>query len=64
MITEEGSIQMKGKMAEITSDMDQAKASGLNRKQQSTYAGLMANVRKMDESVANIAAQKMDEKAL
>jgi len=63
MITEEGSIQMKGKMAEIKSDMDQAKASGLNRKQQSTYAGLMANVRTMDESVANIAAQEMDEKA-
>ena len=63
MITEEGSIQMKAKMAEIKSDMDQAKASGLNRKQQSTYAGLMANVRTMEESVANIDAQEMDDKA-
>jgi len=63
MITEEGSIQMKGKMAEIKSDTDQAKASGLNRKQQSTYAGLMANVRTMEESVANIDAQEMDDKA-
>jgi 2-polyprenyl-3-methyl-5-hydroxy-6-metoxy-1,4-benzoquinol methylase len=63
MITEEGSVQMKAKMAEIKADMDQAKASGLNRKQQSTYAGLMANVRTMEESVANIDAQEMDDKA-
>lgn len=60
MITEEGSIQMKNKMAEIKSDMDAAKTAGLNKKQQSTYAGLMANVRTMEESAAEVANQDMD----
>lgn len=60
MITEEGSIQMKNKMAEIKADMDAAKTAGLNKKQQSTYAGLMANVRTMEESAAEIANQDMD----
>lgn len=60
MITEEGSIQMKNKMSEIKADMDAARTAGLNRKQQSTYAGLMANVRTMEQSAAEIANQDMD----
>lgn len=60
MITEEGSIQMKNKMAEIKADTDAARTAGLNKKQQSTYAGLMANVRTMEESAAEIANQDMD----
>jgi len=60
-LSEDGLNSMKGLLNEVNSDMETGKASGLNRKQQSVYAGLMANVRNMEDAVAEIDSQDMTE---
>jgi hypothetical protein len=63
VITEEGMNEMKAKFQEVSSDMETGKAAGLNKKQQTVYAGLMGNVRSMEESAAQLANQEMSEES-
>lgn len=63
MISEEGLNGMRGMLNEVNSDMETSKASGLNKKQQSVYAGLMGNVRNLQDAVTQIESQEMTEEA-
>lgn len=63
MLSEEGLNGMKSMLAEVNSDMETSKASGLNKKQQSVYAGLMGNVRNLEDAVAEIGSQDMTDEA-
>lgn len=63
MITEEGMVQLKAKNAEIASDIQLARTSGLNKKQQSTYAVLAGNVRSLEEAKQNIMSADMTEES-
>lgn len=63
VLSEEGLNGMKSLIAEVNSDMETSEASGLNKKQQSVYAGLMGNVRNLEDAVAEVQSQEMTDEA-
>ena len=61
VLPEEATETMKAYVTEVSSDMQAGKSSGLNKSQQAVYAGLMGNVRQMEQNVNDISSQELGE---